>query len=172
MMLSPLLPLKLADMPWNPDVRLAAGDFWSDELDGNGAESFRDKGIDSVGVVWFRFRSAIFEDGGTGRTGTGRMRFGEFFTWLLCPSVRFSIEFPPVTGNIAGKTDTGNPLFFWCRGWSGECDTVFWCSWWSSIDESLNCWFDMIKIQFKKYTKQTTKSDIYLRCRNEGFNLY
>lgn len=50
----------------------------SDDDDDGVVQSFNDKGgKGSVDVVWFKLRSASFEDGGTGTTGMGRMRIEE-----------------------------------------------------------------------------------------------
>lgn len=131
MMLSPLLPLlKPPDMAWKADTCLAGGGFWSD----GDVDSFRDKGKGSTVGVWFKLRSAIFEDGGT---GTGRMRLGEQLASLMCPRARLSTESSPVTGNTAGKVEiTGNPLRWLLRC---GCDMVSCWIWSSSIVEIMYC---------------------------------
>lgn len=105
----------------------ADGDDCCSDDDGcgdDGVESFNDKGKGSVIVVLFRLRSAIFEDGGTGARGIGRMSFELwdvvvlFSTLLLLgPSVRLSSDVAPVIGvpggsitgaRFIGKVDMGN----------------------------------------------------------------
>ena len=49
-------------------------------------------------------RSAIREDGGTGRIGIGRINLAV----LLGPNVKFSVESSPVAGCTGGPIDTGN----------------------------------------------------------------
>lgn len=68
----------------------------------------RGSGVGIV-VVLFRSKLAIFEDGGGGRFGIGRMGLVECFI----PRVRFSIEFSLVIG--ARKADTGNFSLFLLR---------------------------------------------------------
>lgn len=117
-MLSPLLPLNPPDMAWNADECLDDGDFWSDDDDDGDVESFRVNGKGSTTMgVWFRLRSAIFEDCGTGITGIGRMRLDS----SLSPSLSLSSELFPATGNatgicVAGRVEPGNllRLFFRC----------------------------------------------------------
>lgn len=86
-------------------------------------QSFNDKGgKGSVEVVWFKLRSAIFEDGGTGTTGMGRTRLEEeeddavvrFFNTitglLLCPNARLPKDDAPVNGSITGEMFIGKVL--------------------------------------------------------------
>lgn len=96
-----------------------------------------------MGLFWFKLRSAIFEDGGTGIIGIGRMGFGDICSLeLLEPNERLSTELSPVPGNTkglidTGKVDMGNPprLLVKCGGGGRGRATVS-CS--SSIDEPTN----------------------------------
>ena len=142
-MLSPVLLLKLSDIAWKAEECLVAvGDCGLVEVDEDG---FSDRGKGSAVDGMFKFRSAIFEDGGTGRIGMGRMSLVGPFAWLLCPSVRISIEPLLATGKttgaiVTGNVGTGNPpaLPFRCEcNWGGE--TVSWWTWSSSnIVEPIN----------------------------------
>ena len=58
-----------------------------DAADDEGVDSFNDKGKGSGMVVLFKLRSAIFEDGGIGARGIGRISLGVGDDALL---VRFS----------------------------------------------------------------------------------
>lgn len=97
-----------------------------------------------MGLFWFKLRSAILEDGGTGIIGIGRMGFGDICSLeLLEPNERLSTELSPVPGNTkglsdTGKVDMGNPprLLVKCGGGGRGRATVS-CS--SSIDEPTNC---------------------------------
>lgn len=116
-------------MAWNGDVRLAGGDDdddgeccsddGCDAADDAGVDGFNDKGKGSGMVVLFKLRSAIFEDGGIGARGIGRISLGVgddvlvLFrsNWLLAgPNVRLSNDAAPLTGltgNITGPTLVG-----------------------------------------------------------------
>lgn len=95
----------------------AAAACWSSE--GFAVASLRDRGQGSAGseaaVALLRSRAAIFEDGGMGRIGTGRMGFdGVGFDWQ--PSFlsrRLSSSFSPVPGETAGGKERGK-LGTWC----------------------------------------------------------
>lgn len=79
---------------------------WSSE--GIAVASLRDRGQGSaaseVGVALLRSRAAIFEDGGIGRIGTGRMGFdgAGFKGWPSFPRRRFPSRFSLVPGKTAG----------------------------------------------------------------------
>lgn len=141
-MLSPLL-LKLPGIAWKADECVAGGDCSPDDS----IESFRDKGDGSACVFWFRLRSAIFEDGGTGSIGIGLMGLLDILTWLLGPKERFSNGFSTASGtattagaSATGKLDNGNPPWLWLRcGCGFGSGAVSWCTWSSSMEEPKNC---------------------------------
>lgn len=69
-----MLLLSPFDMATRVDECAAAAAAAADCSSADGVESFRDRGKRSSSAFWFKLRSAIFDDGGTGRTGIGRIR--------------------------------------------------------------------------------------------------